>query len=909
PDTFSQEAWFQTTSTIGGRITGFANRAIANTAIPAGLGDVRTRESIASVANQWMQSGQADNSAFAANFLRTIRQFPADQVAGLERKFFTNVSNANAPVLRLLTAADIHPVAVNVLNQQRDGRFLLPSASAGTNLLPGNGTFGREIEHIQSFPTFFNSWSGSGTLEHNFSSNDRLRLNYIKSQQFVEEAFGWANSSPSPTLGLTPGYVASLSHVHTFSPSLINDLRGGFFELYNTRISKFRDINNSTLGIFNPLEKAVGGLAALMPTIDIVTQRGGAGIGNAWDFFDRQRNAYMMDTITHIRGSHSLQFGAELRRTTLGGEYMARTNGDLDYQNWVLFFTGHGASGGGSDLDQGDTRRNYRTWDTSLFLQDDWKVTRNFTLNLGLRYDYFGWFRELNGRIGTYFNREAAARANVPEGYHIARNHLIFQPNFNPLAMGLYISPEVPLDLRMVHQAQRDTIFRPDRNNLAPRLGFAWQPGIVKRLVVRGGYGLYYERPSGAFKSDLQLSSPFFIYQNVPAPPDMADPYPRLNINPFTIPLNVRIQRDANGGAAWRRFDGSPFPLTEPFSAKNFTFIDPFIQTPYTQQWTLNIQYEPWAGNVFDIRYVGTRGVGLFAKINMAQPVDPRVTPVNGFTNIRTATGALLNPDFFVPSEYLGLGRANGFRLLSNWANSNYHGLQAMFRRRFQNNLLVNAAYTWAKTLDNISSNGGVVEHDARRIANNRGPADFDRTHRLTLAYIYQFPVLRSNRVLGAVAGGWSLNGMLTLQSGSPFSAVGGAAANAYWAQVGRTRVDFVANKTAADARKTGSVQSRIDQFFDPTVFMNSDDRWGNTGRNILRGPVQRQFDFALAKSIRFTEVVNCELRWELFNAFNQPTFSNPNATLPAAGFGTMGAITSTIGGPRTMQVAVRARF
>ena len=330
---------------------------------------------------------------------------------------------------------------------------------------------------------------------------------------------------------------------------------------------------------------------------------------------------------------------------------------------------------------------------------------------------------------------------------------MIFQPNFDPLKMGLYISPDVPLDLSMVHKAQRDTIFQPDRNNFAPRVGIAWQPRQMERMVIRAGYGIYYERPTGSFKGDLQLSAPFFVYQNVPSPPDMADPYPKLNINPFTIPLDVQISRDANGGASWRRFDGTPFPATEPFSAKNFTFIDPYIQTPYTQQWTFNIQYEPWLGNMLDIRYVGTRGVGLFAKNNLAQPLDPRVTPVNGFTDIRTSTGALINPDFFVPSEYLGLGKASGYRLLSNWANSSYHALQFSYRRRFQRNLLVNAAYTWSKTMDNISSNGGVIEHDARNTANNRGPADFDRTHRFTVAYIYQLPSIRSNSLLNAVAG------------------------------------------------------------------------------------------------------------------------------------------------------------
>jgi hypothetical protein len=892
-------------------LSGYANRAIVTTASPAGLGDVRTPETIAQVANQWLQSGVQDNPQFAANFLAALRRFPADQIPGLESQFFTSTTNAAQPLFRQLTAADIHPVAINILNVKRNGKLLLPSVTSANRLLPGNATFGREQEQVNAFPTFFNSWSGSLSLEHNFSASDRLRLNYIKSQQYVEEAFPWANSSVSPTLGLTPGYVTSLSHIHTFGPHWTNELRGGFFELFNTRISKFRDIFNSTLGINNPLEQAVGGLASLMPTVDIVTQKSGAGIGNAWDFFDRQRNAYATDLVTSVRGSHSLQFGAEARRTNLKGEYMARTNGDLDYDNWILFFTGHGASGGGSDLDQGDTRRDYNMFDVSLFAQDEWRVRKGLTLTLGARWDYYGWPVETSGRIGTYYNQADAARAGIEPGYYIAKDHLIFKPGFNPLQMGLAVSPYVePLNLSQVHKAQRDNIFEPDRNNIAPRLGFAWKPGFSERLVLRGGYGIYFERPSGSFKTDLQLSSPFFIYQNVPAPLDMANPYPHLNINPFTVPLQVQIARDASGTPTWRRFDGTAFPATEPFAAKNFTFIDPFVKTPYVQQWTFNVQFEPMRGNLLDVRYVGTRGVGLMAKVNLAQPLDPRVTPVNGFTDIRTRTGALINPDFFVPAEYLGLGKQSGYRVRSNFGASTYHGLQVNYRRRFQRRLLVNAAYTWSKTLDNISSDGGQVEHDARNSRNNRGPADFDRAHRFNVAYVYELPTpLEHWRAAKMLLGGWSLSGMAIVQSGTRFSIVGSSTSNAYFAQVARVRVDFAPGRTIANTNKDGSVQSRLDQYFDPTAFVNSEDHWGNSGRNILLGPSQKQVDFALAKALHLSEKYTGELRWEAFNAFNQATFTNPNSTLPAAGVGTMGAITSTIGGPRTMQVALRLKF
>ena len=288
-------------------------------------------------------------------------------------------------------------MAINILNQKRNGSFLLPSADPRLRLMPATATFGEERELVQSFPTFFKNWAGSATIDHNFTSSNRLRLNYSNTSQFVEEAFGWANSSPSPTQGQSPSYTATLNHYKSFGARWLNHLRGGWFELFNTRIAVHRDIFNSTLGIYNPLEPAIGGLASLMPTIDISTQRSTAGIGNAWDFFDRQRTANLTNTTSYTSGRHTLSFGPELRRTTIAGEYMARTNGDLDYDSWVLFFTGHGASGGGSDLDMGDTRRNFIIWDTSLFVQDDWRVRKGLTINAGLRWDFYGTPRDIRG--------------------------------------------------------------------------------------------------------------------------------------------------------------------------------------------------------------------------------------------------------------------------------------------------------------------------------------------------------------------------------------------------------------------------------------------------------------------------------------------------------------------------------
>ena len=368
-------------------------------------------------------------------------------------------------------------------------------------------------------------------------------------------------------------------------------MSAGYFDLENTRISKYRDILNSTLGIYNPLEHAIGGLAALMPTIDINTQRNSGGIGNAWDFYDRQRAFSVSDRWTAHRGRHTLAAGGEFRRTRITGEYMARTNGDLDYGNWVLFFTGHGASGGGSDLDQGDTRRDFRVNDYGAFAQDDWQVGGGLTLNFGLRYDVFGNFTEANGRIGNYYLPETAAALGAQAGFQVPSNAPFFDPSFTPLSIGLVIAPGIPVDLSRVYEAPYESTIRGDYNNVAPRLGFAWQPPFSTKVVVRGGWGMSYQRMGASFKRDLQVSAPYFFYQNVPSPADMANPYPSLNVNPFQIPLNVGIAVDANGAPRWVRGDGTAFPSTEPFSAKSNVFIDPLVTTPYLQQWNANAQY------------------------------------------------------------------------------------------------------------------------------------------------------------------------------------------------------------------------------------------------------------------------------------------------------------------------------
>ena len=283
---------------------------------------------------------------------------------------------------------------------------------------------------------------------------------------------------------------------------------------------------------------------------------------------------------------------------------------------------------------------------------------------------------------------------------------------------------------------------------------------------------------------------------------------------------------------------------------------------------------------------------------------------MNGFTSIYDKAGRVINPDFFVPAEFLGLSKTGGFQQLTNIGWSNYHSLQMKLRTRIRDGLLANVAYTFGRSMDTLSADGGLVEHDASRPANNYGPSDFDRPHRLTASWMFEVPGAgRDGSLLNLLTNHWNLSGLFTYQSGTPFSVIGNATQNAIFAQPSRVRVSFAPGMGIDDAVGSGPAQDRLDNYFNVAAFTNSIDAWGDTGRNILRGPSQVQLDLVVSRSVSLGASRRIEARWEIYNALNTPVFANPASTFAASGTGTAGRVTSTIGGPRTMQLAARVIF
>jgi hypothetical protein len=492
------------------------------------------------------------------------------------------------------------------------------------------------------------------------------------------------------------------------------------------------------------------------------------------------------------------------------------------------------------------------------YLQDDWRVTRKFTLNLGLRYEFATPTRERNLQWANY---DPATRAYIQakEG-----------------------------------SLQDEALIAPDRNNFAPRVGFAWSP--MAKTVVRGAYGIFYNHSNRMGREGLLGFNPPFI-----------------------------VLRDANisgsnalkaNNAIFRLQDGIPAGFVDIARVDLATVArraqDSSQRTSYVQQYNFGIQQEIARDLILDVAYVGNRGLKLPAFRNLNPNVytfNAQGAPVVG---LRTLDAVGLRADI---------------QYLENIGISNYNSLQAKLERRFSNGITFLASYTWGKALtdsvDHLSTSGtgnGVdvgAFREPQNPANRRaeyGPAEFDVTHRFVLSGVWQVPFGRDrsfgrswSRGTDLLLGGWELSPIFTAQTGLALTMnqpqiinIGGER---------RSRPNRIADGNLPSDQRT------VDRWFDTSAFVPTSATagaagfvpntiFGNSGVGIVRGPRYVNLDLNLAKTFAITERVNAQLRGEFFNALNHTNFGVPGVTT-GAGFGQIVQAYDA----RIIQVALKLRF
>lgn len=671
--------------------------------------------------------------------------------------------------------------------------------------------------------------------------------------------------------------LLSIGDTHVFSPTVLNDFRFGYSYV---RVASMPEepFTAAQFGINSPL-------ASLFPGLPTISVSNFFDIGSS-PFADNDSNVQtytLADSLTLTRGRHTLKFGAEYKRNEVNLLFNVYTRGQIFHLGLFLGdpFADFLASGfsGLSIIGSGLNSRNIRSNDFSWFIQDGWRVNERFTLNLGLRYDYYGPFSDIRGRV-VAFDPTLAATTPILGGVAVTG--------------GFVQAGNAEVPLPGIPQVQ-DSLLKGDRNNLAPRIGFAFQPfSHTDRVVLRGGYGIYYDRTNARFINNQVLSFPYY---------SLALVFFTSGTDPFVqVPLPSAFPLDVTNPALFP-FGGPPavLPAASLFGPTTFVPANGIypdrnnFRTPYVQQYNLGVQWEFVRNWMLDVGYVGSTGRKLTQLVSANQAIAPgAVFPLG--------PGGPFSPGL---SDLAVQGF--GVHLMQTSANSSYNSLQMALNKRYSSGLQFLLSYTYSHSLDDYSgsptgvSDVSVIPGDQVNL-DNRASSDFDRRHRFVFSYLYDFPhFYRGDSAPGKlVINDWQVAGIITLQSGTPFSILTGATAFV------QARADFAPGCTADDASFGGSVDGRLDEFFDTSCFVPAIANFGRTGRNIVRGPDQRNVDFSITKFFPIDEAKRIEFRTEFFNIFNTPSFANPVSDISSGNFG---QIVRTSTGPRVIQFALKFTF
>jgi hypothetical protein len=804
------------------------------------------------------------------------------------------------PTLAGSPATSINPISLALLNAKLpNGQYVIPTPQAGGRY---SGATASEYNEHQMNGNWDTRLSGANTLAA------KLFL-FDAPQTLVLPSFLGAGANV-PGFGnnqYNSGRILSLQDTHILKPNMINEARMAYSFL---RVDAFpqQPVNDQAIGI----QRSTAGSAPGLGMIQIAPSAGGIAFGTAplIDVVAQGGAATASDTLTIIHGKHSLRAGAEVRLNLNLYNVGFYTRGLIQFLSFNDFLNG---STYVSLFGNGIGRRTLRAWDYNFFFQDDWKVSDKLTLNFGLRYELDTPPYDTQGRIATFdpglYQPRMLTVGGAPVGPPVAG--YVQADNAAPQ----FTNSTIPKVSKYVLKSI-------DPNNFAPRFGFAYSPAKSGNIVIRGGYGIYYSRTSFQYVTLGVADPPNYVFGvNVGAP--FSNPF-------FPVPA------------------ANQFPALIPGVALSGTFFDRNIRTPYVQQFNLGMQYA-LGHTLFEAVYVGSRGVNLFRQvaINQAALASPQHPITNAVTGAAITTNTPANASLRAP--YQGVS-VNGFFQDQSTAQSVYHSLQTSVTQRFAHGVQFLASYTFARSIDNASGQGGgagtggVVNPGGvgetsgilgNQLVNraNRGLSDFDRQHRFVLSGLWNLP---SPKHGAALLGGWQISGVLTAMSGLPIDIVDTGAGSLYGlsgASSALARPNVVGSASGAPAgyylnpfafaRPVLAAGQPIPSSGGTAIADAAGTDIGNAGRNVFRGPRQSMVDFSIARRFPVRERQTVELRADFFNLLNHVNLANPisdlnavaasGGALNAAGQvvspGSFGQIISASSNPRLIQLALKFRF
>lgn len=746
----------------------------------------------------------------------------------------------------VIDPARISPITQRIL-------ALVPLPNVNGNSLTNN--YSRNTHFIRTSDSF------DVKADANVRAGDHVsyRYSWQKVDQLQEALFGAAGGpgqGANNAAGTQTAYNTALNYTHVFNPKLLAELRIGLNHYRNTaRQVDYGTTASSDIGIPGVnIDANTSGLVTINLGGGLPTNLVGSGASYPWD--RGETNADIVNNWSRVLGNHSFKFGGEYRRVrddlqqgqsfgqrgafTFNDGTTALNGGPrTGIANYMASFLLDVPNGVGRDVGVKDA--SWRESQVFAYFQDAWQVSPKLTANFGLRWELY---------------KPPTARHNG--------DYSNYDPSTNSLIIaGIGANPA---DLGLV---TRYTYF-------APRIGFAYR--LDSQTVIRAGYGISYQ----SWPDNLN---------------SYATNFPLKQNNSFNS-LNSYSQALQNNGRPSSMAAGFPAPLLATIPANGVItnaplqsyFVVPLKwKAPYVESWNLAVQRALPGGFALDLAYVGNVGIGQAQNYNLNA----------GFV---AGAGAAGQPQFAT------FGRTQSTTTFRQ-AGSNYNSLQAKLEHRFAAGLSATTAYTYQKGMGYTTSNSTGVGSTNFYIDFQRNYSILgnNRTHTLVQSFIYELPFGKGKRwanhgLASWVAGGWQTTGVMSIESGTPFSVTASA-----------TILNAPSNTQVANIngkfRRLGGIGAGS-PWFDTSVFSQpTTAAYGNTGQNAFRGPGFFNLDASVFRSFAVTEKVIFEFRAEAFSITNTPQYGNPSSNVTNSDFGQINASSGGASGNRSMELAGKIRF